>query len=96
MAVVETRFQMIEQENINQRTQFESVQNKVIQQRERLHNVEAHTSNISDNMAAMMIFWKITPAGKRKHLEIGNKESAVGQANHHASTDYSVLEDNCF
>lgn len=96
MAVVETRFQMIEQENINQRTQFESVQNKVIQQRERLHNVEAHTSNISDDIAAMMAFWKITPAGKREHLEIGNKESAVGQANHHASTDYSVLEDNCF
>jgi hypothetical protein len=56
-AVMETRFQLIEQEQLHLKQRITGVENKA--------------TNISNNIQAMMAHWKITPVSyKRNQSEI--------------------------
>jgi len=71
MAIIETRFQTIEEEQ------------KALNHR--LNNVEHRTTSTDENIRAMMDHWKITPATiKRKYIEnfeVNENNSAAGNAN---------------
>jgi len=68
-AVMETRFQLIEQEQLHLKQRITGVENKA--------------TNISDNIQAMMAHWKITPVSyKRKPIGDPEDEGDMEHANH--------------
>lgn len=77
-SILETRFQTIEKEVQDQRVLQHNME-------QCLQKVEVHASAISDDIAAMMAHWKITPSGERKHDS--SAEGNVGHANHPILTD---------
>jgi spore germination protein GerM len=85
MAVMETRFQSIEEEQQSLR--------------HRLSNVETRTVTTDENIRAMMAHWKITPAPiKRKFIddqEYDENSSAAGNAILLASSEQGQGA-NCF
>lgn len=81
-AVMETRFQLIEQEQLHMKQRITGVENKA--------------TNISDNIQAMMAHWKITPVSyKRKPTGDPEKEGDMEHA-HHSMTTMQDKEDMHF
>jgi hypothetical protein len=67
MAVMETRFQVLETEQQNMK--------------QRITGVESKAANISENIQAMMAHWKITPVNyKRKPADDPEEEGEMEQA----------------
>jgi hypothetical protein len=85
-SILETRFQTIKQEVKDQKT----IQG---QKDQCLQMVKSHTTFISEDITAIMAFWKIAPDSKRKHD--GTLNSTVGDANQTTLTVHG-MGDNYF
>jgi hypothetical protein len=83
MAVMETRFQVLETEQQNMKQRITGVENKA--------------ANISENIQAMMAHWKITPVSnyKRKPADDPEEEGEMEQA-YRPVTLVQGQGDNCF
>jgi hypothetical protein len=81
MAVMETCFHTIEQEQHNMKQHIEGVENKA--------------SYISENIQAMMAHWSISPANYKRKLDTPPEERDMEHVNHSKSTAQGP-EDKCF
>jgi hypothetical protein len=87
VASMETRFAIIEKEQAYMK--------------QRINGVESKTTSISDNILAMMGYWKITPTSYKRKPEVDLNDSRKDEEENmkYANHSISLVQgqgDNCF
>jgi hypothetical protein len=96
-----TTMQMSKTVVASMETRFAVIEKEQAYMKQRIDGVESKTSSISDNIQAMMEYWKITPTSYKRKPEVDLNDSRNDEDENMKYANYSISlvqgqGDNCF